>query len=59
MASALATFFKHVGYMYSSKNNSILERCQSFVAKDKKSFRFKASKKASADERLICNSEAS
>ena len=36
MASALATFFKQVGLTLSGKTS--LERCQSFVAKDKKSF---------------------
>ncbi len=40
MVNALATFFKQVGVMPAGmKNNSNqLERCQSFVAKDKKVF---------------------
>ena len=44
MASALATFFKQVGCTALSKNNSILDHCPSFVAKDKKIFKFTKSK---------------
>lgn len=44
LASALATFFKGVG-LSSSKISSSLERCYTFNAKDKKTFRFKTNKK--------------
>ncbi len=40
MASALATFLRQVGVQLSGKNSTALERCQTFVAKDKKIFRF-------------------
>jgi len=35
MASALATFFKHVGYV-NAKNSSLQDKWPTFVAKDKK-----------------------
>jgi len=35
LASALATFFKQVGYI-NAKNNTTLEKWPTFVAKDKK-----------------------
>jgi len=38
-ASALATFFRHVGYV-NTKNNSLLEKWPTFVAKDKKTWFF-------------------
>ena len=39
MLSALATFFKQVGVPISNKNTTTnLERCQSFVAKDRRAF---------------------
>lgn len=44
MASALATFFKQIGFM-SQKNNSLLERCSSFNARDRKMFKFKSNTK--------------
>ena len=48
MLSALATFFRQVGVPISNKNASStqLERCQSFVAKDRKVFpKFKSKQK--------------
>lgn len=44
MASALSTFFKQIGYT-SQKNHTLLERCSSFNAKDKKVFKFKSNNK--------------
>jgi len=39
LASALATFFKQVGYI-NAKNNSVQEKWPTFVAKDKKTWFF-------------------
>ena len=44
MASALATFLRQVGHT-STKSNASLERCPSFLNKDKKMFKFKTNKK--------------
>ena len=44
MHSALATFLKQVGVNVSKSNNA-LERCPSFVTKDKKMFKFRGSNK--------------
>jgi len=35
VASALATFFRHIGYV--NKNSSAQEKCPTFVAKERKS----------------------
>ena len=43
MASALATFLRQVGFQAPKNNN--LERCQSFVTKDKKMWKFAKSNK--------------
>jgi hypothetical protein len=45
MSSALATFFKQVGYGGLRGNSSIVERCPTFNARDKKVFKFKTNKK--------------
>lgn len=46
LSLALATFFRHVGF---AQNNTLLERCQTFNAKDRKMFKFsKSSKKVTS-----------
>jgi len=51
MASALATFFRHIGYT-GFKNNHVLDRCPCFNAKDRKIFKFsKGTKKV---QRVCC-----
>jgi hypothetical protein len=51
LASALATFFRHVGF---TKNSPLFERCPTFNAKDRKVFKFtKGSRKVCAEIRFI------
>ena len=46
MASALGTVMKNIGVNLATKNpNTSLDRCQSFVAKDKKTFKLRPNKK--------------
>jgi hypothetical protein len=47
LASALASFFRHVGF---TRNTPLFERCPTFNAKDRKVFKFtKGSRKVSAE----------
>ena len=53
MGWALATFFRQVGVNKTS-NSGILERVQSFIMKDKRSFKIPGSRSAKTKVRGVC-----
>ncbi|XP_064651024.1 uncharacterized protein LOC135502270 isoform X5 [Lineus longissimus] len=53
MALAITTFLKQVGVQRTTSNSRFLERCSSFIEKDKKMFRFKGSRKSFSTRKEI------
>jgi hypothetical protein len=54
MALAITTFLKQVGVQRTNVNSRFLERCSSFIEKDKKMFRFKGSRKVGIAWSVLC-----